>query len=68
MAKVSFKNSSQYNKIFEDLEKYLAFCKEFGYRYEENDLYSNRSNAYKQYSKYLAGKPVKNNWEADGTK
>ena len=48
--------------IFEDLEKYLDFCKEFGYRFDEADLYKDRSYVWRQYSKLLAGKPVKNMW------
>lgn len=65
MAKVNFKNSSTYNKIFEDLEKYLEFCREYGYTFNESDLYTNRSNSYRNYQKHITGKPVKNMWEAD---
>ena len=68
MAKVSFKNSNTYHKIFEDLEKFLEFCRDYGYKFDEAELYSNKSNSYRNYSKYLAGKPVKNMWEQDGTK
>lgn len=65
MAKVSFKINNHYNKIFEDLEKYLKFCVDYGYRFDEKDLYSNRSNTYKVFAKYLTGKPVKNMWDED---
>lgn len=68
MAKVTFKSANTYNKIFEDLEKYLQFCREYGYRFDEYDLYNNKSAVFRNYGKFLAGKPVKNNWETDGTK
>jgi hypothetical protein len=48
--------------IFNDLDKYLDFCKTYGYRYNEADLYSNRSYVWRQYSKLLAGKEVKDQW------
>lgn len=68
MAKVTFKTSSIYNKIFEDLEKYHGFCRDYGYRFDERDLYNNRSNVYKQFSKYLTNRPVRNMWDEDGEK
>ena len=68
MAKVSFKNSNTYHTICEDLEKFLEFCRDYGYKFDEAELYSNKSNSYRNYSKYLVGKQVKNMWEQDGTK
>lgn len=64
MAKSDNKRDSRIDQIFNDLEKYLEFCKEYGYRYDEADLYNQRSYVYRQYSKLLAGKPVKDNWAA----
>ncbi len=52
-------------KIFEDLERYLSFCKGFGYRYDEADLYSTKSFAYRQFQKYEQGKPAKDMWAVD---
>jgi len=51
------------HQLFQDLEKYKAFCVEYGYRYDEADLYKDRSYVWRQYSKYLGGKPVKNQWD-----
>lgn len=51
-------------KVFDDLDKYRNFCREFGYRFDEADLYANRSYMWRQYSKYLAGKEVKDQWDA----
>jgi hypothetical protein len=52
-------------KIFEDLERYLSFCREFGYRYDEADLYNSRSFAYKQFQRFEQGKNAKDMWAAD---
>jgi hypothetical protein len=68
MAKVTFKVNNFTNQIFTDLEKYLEFCKDYGYYFDERDLYKERSNAWRQYTKHLAGKPVKNMWEQDAVK
>jgi hypothetical protein len=66
MSKGEFKSNSRVNQIFEDLEQYLNFCRDFGYRYDEADLYNNRSFAFRQYTKFLQGKPAKDMWEVDG--
>jgi hypothetical protein len=58
-------NNSRVNQIFEDLSKYLDFCKDFGYKFDESDLYNNKSYVHRQFTKYLQGKPVKDMWELD---
>lgn len=65
MAKLVYKPNPQVQVIFDDLEKYLNFCVEFGYKYNESELYDNKSYVFRQFTKYLQQKPVKNNWEAD---
>lgn len=65
MAKFENKKDNRVNQIFEDLENYLEFCKDYGYKFDESDLYSQRSFAYRQYCKFIAGKPAKDNWAAD---
>jgi hypothetical protein len=52
------------NQIFQDLDNYRNFCREYGYIFDENDLYSQRSYIYRQYQKHQSGKSVKNNWDA----
>jgi len=66
MAKASTKNSNNNNRIFDDLDKLLEFCKEYGYVYNEADLTNSRTNTSRQFQKYLSNKPVRNNWEHDG--
>ena len=51
--------------IFEQLENYLNFCRDYGYRYDERDLTNMRSYAFQQYQKFLKGKNFKNIWEED---
>ena len=65
MAKIQIQHNPRVVVIFDDLEKYLAFCREFGYRYNEADLYNFKSYAWQQYSKSTQGKRAKNMWEED---
>lgn len=62
MAKTQIKPNAKVNQIFEDLEKYLDFCKEYGYKYDEADLYNQRSYVYRQFTKFATSRPVKNQW------
>ena len=63
MANNTTKN--QINQIFNDLDKYREFCREYGYRFNEADLYNQKNYVYRQFQKFVAGKPVKNQWELD---
>ena len=57
--------TSRVNQIFDDLDNYRNFCRNFGYRFDEADLYSQRSYIFRQFQKFVAGKSVKNQWEVD---
>lgn len=65
MAKPQIKHNPRVTQLFDDLENYLDFCQRFGYKFDEADLYSNKSYIYRQFAKCLAGKPVRDNWELD---
>jgi hypothetical protein len=66
MASNNPKNSlSRVTQIFIDLDKYRDFCRDYGYRFDEADLYSQRSYVYRQYQKFASSKSVKNQWEVD---
>ena len=66
MASNNPKNSlSRVKQIFDDLDNYRNFCRDHGYRFDEADLYSQRSYVYRQYQKFTTGKSVKNQWEVD---
>jgi len=66
MAKPTFKPNQRLTEIFEDLEVYQEFCQDFGYRYNEADLYNFKSYAWQQFSKHAQGKNAKNMWNEDG--
>ena len=65
MAKIIIKDNPQVAEVFETLEKYLDFCREYGYRYNENDINNFKSYAWQQYTKFVAGKNFKNQWVED---
>jgi hypothetical protein len=58
-------NKSNVNQIFNDLDLYRNFCREYGYRFDERDLYSSQSYVWRQHQKALTGKTVKDQWEVD---
>ena len=65
MARPTFKHNPRVQAIFDDLEQYLRFCQDFGYRYNEADLYNWRSYAYQQFNKHVQGKFAKDMWSID---
>lgn len=52
-------------QIFDDLDNLRKFCVEFGYRFNEKDLYDKKSYIFKQFLNFQAGKKVKNQWDID---
>jgi hypothetical protein len=62
MSKVNYKSTYQIDDIFDTLENYLKFCRQFGHVYNEADVYNNKSYPWQQYQKFLAGNYVKNAW------
>lgn len=65
MAKPTIKPNNKVQQIFDDLERYLSFCKDFGYKFNEGDLYNWKSYAYQQFNKFLQGKQAKDMWTQD---
>lgn len=65
MAKPVIKTNPRTMEILADLELFLTFCQDYGYRYNEADLYNFKSYAWQQYSKYSQGKNAKNMWDED---
>lgn len=68
MAKYQVQHNPFVNQIFDDLEKLQTFCVDYGYKYDEADLYNPKSVVFKQFTKYATGKNVKNMWEIDAKK
>ena len=65
MAKQTYQSNPRVNQLFDDLENYLAFCQDFGYKYDEATLYDMRSYVYRQHQKQLSGKWPKDSWAED---
>ena len=49
------------NRIFDDLDDYLEFCKKQGYFYDESHLY-NEKTPWGEMKRVLNGKHPKDNW------
>lgn len=56
--------NSNVNRVFNDLDAYRNFCRDYGYSFNEADLYR-RNTAYSFYEKARRGETVKDNWAAD---
>ena len=65
MGKPVYKPNPRALAVHDDLVKFLEFCRDFGYRYNENDLYNFKAYAWQQYNKFTSGKNAKNMWEED---
>jgi hypothetical protein len=52
-------------EIFNDLDSYRNFCRDYGYRFNEADLYNNKKYPYQQFRKFAAGKNAKDMWSID---
>lgn len=52
------------NEIFDELDAYRDFCREFGHVFDEAHLYNFKS-PYGQFERYRKGQRVTNNWKED---
>ena len=56
-----FANNPEIVKIFDDMERFKAFCKTAylyghdGYTWDESNLYNNKSRAWQAYSRFRSG-------------
>ena len=65
MAKTQIKPNARVQQTLEDLDKFREFVADYGYRFNEADLYNFKSYAWQQYSKYSSGKTAKDMWSED---
>ena len=65
MAKTQIKPNARVQQTLEDLDKFREFVADYGYRFNEADLYNFKSYAWQQYSKYTSGKTAKDMWDED---
>jgi len=68
LAKPKFQPNPKLRAIFDDLEQYLEFCRNYGYMYNEADLYNWKSYAFQQFNKMQQGKTAKDMWNIDAQK
>lgn len=66
MSRPAVKSNPKVQAIFDDLDAFRDFCRDFGYRYNEADLYNWKSYAFQQFNKFMSGKPAKDMWFQDG--
>lgn len=65
MAKIAIKPNARTQQVWEDLDRFREFCQDYGYRFNEADLYNFKSYAFQQYNKFAQGKTAKNMWDED---
>lgn len=68
MNKQSQNSNPKFHQIMDDLDAYLDFCKDYGYKFDEATLYDMRNYAYQQFSKFQAHKNFKDQWAEDARK
>jgi hypothetical protein len=54
-------------RVFEELDAYRAFCVEYGFIFNEKDLYK-RNTPYGQFERAKRGDKVNNNWGEDANR
>lgn len=65
---MSRKDLSPAMKTFADLEAYRLWCAEFGYVFDEKNLYKQNSNwSFYQRSRH-GDRSIRNNWERDAAR
>lgn len=62
MAKQTFTPNPRVAQIFDDLDAYLTFCQDYGYRFDESTLGDMRDYAYRQHVKQITGKFPRDQW------
>jgi len=65
MGKREYRANPRALKTLEDLGDFLEFCRDYGYRFREEDLYNFKAYAWQQYNKFTQGKNAKNMWVED---
>lgn len=60
--------NNRVNKVFQDLETFRQFCVDYGYSFNEKDLYNRKSFAYNNYERYQLGKSFTDQWAEDAAR
>jgi hypothetical protein len=56
------------DKVFDDLERFRAFCVEYGHNFNPAHLYRENNNVYKDFVKFSKGREPRNRWTEDAKK
>lgn len=64
-SKKNTRRDQNLEQIWEDLEAYRNFCRDFGYKFDEKDLYNMRTYPFQQFNKFRNGKNCKDQWQFD---
>lgn len=64
-AKRKLNSNQAVKKVFDDLDAYRDFCRDFGYKFNEADLYNMRTYPFQQFNKFRNGKNCKDQWQFD---
>jgi len=48
--------------LFEDLDNYREFCRNYGYVFDESHLYNERNPAYNEFIKFTKGREPWDQW------
>ena len=65
MGKQQYRPNPRAVQIQEELGNFLEFCRDYGYRFREEELFNFKAYAWQQYNKYTQGKNAKNMWVED---
>lgn len=65
MGKQQYRPNPRALALMEDLDNFKEFCVDYGYRFNEGDLYNFKAYAWQQYNKFSQGKNAKNMWDED---
>ena len=65
MGKQAVYSNPKAQAAMDELDRFLDFCRDFGYRFNEADLYNFKSYAWQQYNKYSQGKNARDMWAED---
>jgi hypothetical protein len=65
MGKREYHPNPRVIQTHEDLGCFLEFCRDYGYKFREEDVYNFKAYAWQQYNKFSQGKNAKNMWVED---
>jgi hypothetical protein len=60
--------NTKVNKIFDDLDAFRQFCVDYGYVFNEKDLYRRNSHSYVNFERAQMNKSFADNWAEDSVR